>query len=78
MTDKLKPTDPIEGSAYRLAFSLPRHLWDALAKLNRAKPLKDLLGEPFVTALNEVKNLEYELYNRVISSWERENLLLNV
>ncbi len=78
MMKKLKPTDPIEGSAYRLAFTLPRHLWDALYKLNRAKPLKELLGDPFVTALNEVKNLEYELYNRVISSWERENLLLNV
>jgi glutamine synthetase len=78
MTEKLKPQAPIEGSAYRLAFTLPRHQGDALAKLNRARRLKEVLGETFVEAMNEVKNLEYELYQEVISSWERENLLLNV
>lgn len=78
MMEKRKPTAPIKGSAYRLAFTLPRHQSDALAKLNRSRPLKEVMGEAFVDALNEVKNLEYELYHEVISSWERENLLLNV
>jgi glutamine synthetase len=78
MMGKLKPQPPVEGNAYRLAFTLPRHQGDALGKLNRARPLKDILGDTFVDAMNEVKNLEYELYHQVISSWERENLLLNV
>ena len=78
MTEKIDPSNPVEGNAYRYAFSLSRHLTDALSKLNHSRPLKDVLGDRFVAALNEVKNLEYDAYQEVISSWERENLLLNV
>ena len=78
MTQNLEPDDPIKGSAYRFAFSLPRHQSEALAKFNASKPLREILGERFVNALTLVKRAEYEAYNRVISSWERENLLLNV
>jgi glutamine synthetase len=78
MTEKIEPNNPVEGNAYRYAFSLSRHLSEALSKLNHSRPLKDVLGERFVSAFNEVKNMEYDAYQRVISSWERENLLLNV
>jgi len=78
MIEKLSPSKPIEGDAYRLAFTLPRHQAEALYKLNHAKPLKEVLGERFVKALTDVKNHEFDLYQQVISSWERENLLLNV
>ena len=78
MTEKIEPNNPVEGNAYRFAFSLPRHLSDALHKLNYARPLKDVLGDRFVEAVHEVKNMEYDAYQQVISSWERENLLLNV
>ncbi|MDH3230024.1 MAG: glutamine synthetase family protein [Alphaproteobacteria bacterium] len=78
MTERIEPSNPVEGNAYRYAFSLSRHLTDALSKLNHSRPLKDVLGDRFVAALNEVKMLEYNAYQKVISSWERENLLLNV
>ncbi len=78
MTDELEPTKPIEGSAYRLAQTLPRHIADALDLLRRARPLRQILGEEFVEALIMVKEAEQEAYQRVISSWEREHLLLNV
>jgi glutamine synthetase len=78
MTEGLKASSPIEGSAYRYAFTLPRHLGDALYKLNHTRALKQVLGERFVDALQEVKDYEMEQYRRVISSWEREFLLLNV
>lgn len=78
MVEQLEPSDPVEGSAYDLAHTLPRHLSEALHKLTRSKPLRQLLGERFVTALNHVKQHEYDGYQRVISSWEREFLLLNV
>jgi glutamine synthetase len=78
MLDEVEPTKPIEGSAYRLAQTLPRHLMDALDLLRRAKPLRQLLGDDFVEALIMVKQTELEAYQRVISSWEREHLLLNV
>lgn len=78
ITEAIKPGKPTEGDAYRFAFGLPRHQGDALYKFSHTKPLKDLLGERFSKCFMEVKNTEYALYQRVISSWERENLLLNV
>ncbi len=78
MVDQLEPTKPIEGSGYRLAQTLPRYLPDALDQLRRAKPLRQILGEEFVEALIMVKEIEHTAYQRVISSWEREHLLLNV
>lgn len=78
MVQELEPTEPVKGSAHRLAFTLPRHLADALNKFNACKPLKEIFGERFVSAVTYVKQAEYDAYQRVISSWERENLLLNV
>jgi glutamine synthetase len=78
MVEELEPTKPIEGSAYRLAQTLPRYLSDALDQLRRARPLRQMLSEEFVEALVMVKEIENEAYQRVISSWEREHLLLNV
>ena len=75
---ELEPTDPVKGSAHRLAFTLPRHQFEALNKLNASRPLRETLGERFIEALTAVKEAEYDAYQRVISSWERENLLLNV
>jgi glutamine synthetase len=78
MVDQMEPGKPIEGSAYRRAQTLPRHITVALDLLRRARPLRQLLGEEFVEALVMVKETEHEAYQRVISSWEREHLLLNV
>ena len=78
MKEKAKPRAAIEGSAYRLAHTLPRSLHEALKALNASKPLKGVLGERFVDAVTVVKETENRAYQKVISSWEREHLLLNV
>lgn len=78
MTEKLEPRPPIEGSAYRLAHTLPRTLYDALYRFNQSRSLKKVLGEKFVDAVTVVKECELDAYQKVISSWEREHLLLNV
>ncbi len=78
MVQKLRPDDAVRGSAHGKPFSLPRHQSDALERFNHCEPLRDILGPKFVRALTSVKQAEYEAYQRVISSWERENLLLNV
>ncbi|MFO1068882.1 MAG: glutamine synthetase family protein [Geminicoccaceae bacterium] len=75
---ELEPTDPIKGSAYRRAQTLPQQMPDGLAKLSSSNPLKEILGEAFVDVLLAVKEAEHEAYQNVISSWEREHLLLNV
>jgi glutamine synthetase len=54
------------------------HLAEALRLLRESKPLVDLFGDRFVLAYTAVKEAEYETFAQVISSWEREHLLLNV
>jgi glutamine synthetase len=78
MVEEIEPTDPIKGSAYRLAQTLPQQMPEALRKLQTSGPLKETLGEAFVEVLLAVKQSEHDAYQRVISSWEREHLLLNV
>jgi glutamine synthetase len=78
MIEGLEPSEQIKGSAYKKGHSLPIHLFDALKKLKGAKQLHELLGEHFVKTLIAIKETEFKAYNAVISSWERENLLLNV
>ncbi len=78
MVERIKPSDPVTGSAYRYAHTLPINLDEALDKLNYTKSLKKILGEKFVEAFQDVKFEEMQHYRRVISSWEREFLLLNV
>ncbi len=78
MVERIKPSDPVQGSAYRYAHTLPISLDEALDKLNYTKPLKQVLGELFVEAYQDVKFEEMQNFRRVISSWEREYLLLNV
>ena len=78
MTERLEPRAPVEGSAYRLAHTLPRTLYDALNRFNGSRAIKQVLGERFVDAVTLVKETELDAYQQVISSWEREHLLLNV
>ncbi len=78
IVEGLEPSKPVEGSAYNLAANLPRHLEDALLRLNRSKPMRDILGQRFVNVLSQVKAEESKAYQQVISAWEREFLLLNV
>jgi glutamine synthetase len=78
MVEGLKPSEPISGSAYDLPFSLPRNIEDSLRLLRESRALLDILGERFVLAYAAVKENEYETFLQVISSWEREHLLLNV
>lgn len=78
MVAELEPSAPVEDSAHERAHRLPRHLFDALNSFSESAEIKDMLGEKFVQALVEVKELEYYAYQAVVSPWEREVLLLNV
>ena len=79
MVEGLKPSEPITGSAYELAVLLCRATSKTRCRLLRdCRPLIDILGERFVIAYAAVKENEYETFLQVISSWEREHLLLTV
>jgi glutamine synthetase len=74
----LAPSSPLTTSAYDSPFALPRSLSQALDMLDQSDPIKEILGERFVSAYGSIKRKEYETFFKVISSWEREFLLLNV
>jgi len=76
--EQLEPTAPFTGSGKEEGYDLPRSLGEALDELEGCEPLKEMLGPRFVRAYIAVKRKEYETFFRVISSWEREFLLLNV
>ena len=78
MVQQLTPSEPTRDSAWNVAHELPRHLEDAIERMRACTPMREVLGDSFVDAFCAVKELEYATYNRVISSWEREHLLLLV
>lgn len=78
MVEALQPAEPLSSSAWNMSHDLPRHLEDAIELLRDCSVMHELMGERFVDAFCAVKELEYGTYNRVISSWEREHLLLLV
>jgi glutamine synthetase len=78
MQERIAPEEPLKTDAYELPYGLPRDLLSALQQMRESKPLARVLGEPFTELYTQVKELEYETYFHVISSWEREHLLLNV
>jgi glutamine synthetase len=75
---KLEPRPEQKGSAYELPFGLPRNLEASLEHLEAQKDLHEILGPRFVRAYSAIKRKEYDTFFAVISSWEREFLLLNV
>jgi glutamine synthetase len=78
MEQQIEPSDPHEGDAFQDPISIARSLEQALRLLEDDSDLTEVLGKPFVKAYVAVKREEFEAFNKVISSWEREYLLLNV
>lgn len=79
MVNKLEPAPAKQSVAYdSSSLPLPRHLLDALTQLQSNTDLQEILGEDFIKVFLEVKHVEHDAYQQVISAWEREHLLLNV
>ncbi|HCK76993.1 MAG TPA: glutamine synthetase, partial [Gammaproteobacteria bacterium] len=78
MQQKLDPSAPVTASAYDMPYELPRSLEQSIQALETCDDLKEMLGTRFVRAWHAVKESEYDTFLQVISSWEREHLLLNV
>jgi len=78
MMKQLRPDAPIVGSARMMDFGLPRGLLEAVDLFKTCEPLAEIFGEDFMQVFSDIKLAEFETFMRVISSWEREFLLLNV
>lgn len=78
MKQGIDPGVPHAGDAYEEPLTVARSLEEALRLLDENDDLKEVLGSEFVRAYQAVKTHEFETFNKVISSWEREYLLLSV
>ncbi len=79
MEEALEPSDPLEGSAYDITTrSLPSHMLDGIGKMDRCKPIRNILGDGFVDTYLQIKRTEFENYSSFLSPWETTYLMLNV
>ncbi|MCP5128564.1 MAG: glutamine synthetase [Pseudomonadales bacterium] len=78
MKSKLKPTEPHQGTANEEEVEVARTLEEGLRHLQDSPEVQEVFGETFLAAYAAVKLDEFEEFNQVISSWEREHLLLQV
>ncbi len=75
---QIEPSAQAVGNAYIHARTLPKTLEEALERFNACLPVRDLLGPYFFRAFTTIKEAELEAFQGVISSWERDHLLLKV
>jgi len=78
MKQQLEPTAPHQGTANEDEVEVARTLEEGLRHLQESPEIQQIFGELFLRAYTAVKRDEFEEFNRVISSWEREHLLLQV
>jgi glutamine synthetase len=80
LKEQLQPTKPTTDAAAEEgdAVELARSLEEGLRLLEESPALREIMGSQFVEAYIGVKRAEFETFHKVISSWEREYLLLNV
>jgi glutamine synthetase len=78
MRKQLQPSEPHQGTANDDDVEVARTLEEGVRRLNDTPELQEMIGELFMRAYAAVKLDEFEEFNQVISSWEREHLLLQV
>ncbi|QRY80240.1 glutamine synthetase [Pseudomonas sp. PDNC002] len=79
MVEGFKPSAQVKGRGYeRRNLRLPLTIEAALECMESSKTLEKYLGDKFIRGYVAVKRAEHENFKRVISSWEREFLLLSV
>ncbi|MEL7046095.1 MAG: glutamine synthetase family protein [Pseudomonadota bacterium] len=78
MQQELVATEPFQGTGNEDVVEVARSLEEGLRLLGDTAELGALFGDLFLRAYQAVKLDEFEEFNRVISSWEREHLLLQV
>lgn len=78
MKSASQPREPVTGEAYSLPHSLPWGLHEALDLFNGSEEIGKLFGAEFRDIYSAIKKHELDEFQRVISPWERDHLLLNV
>ena len=75
---KLKATPETKKAAYNVNVSLTESIYQSIDTFSRSKQATEIFGETFIELFCSIKDLEVNAYNKIITAWEREYLLLNV
>lgn len=75
---KTQPRPEAMNEVWETEENLPSSLNSALDMFEDATALREMLGEEFSRLYHDIKRAENEEYQREISPWERQHLLLNV
>ena len=77
--NKLKPTSETKKSVFdEKKSSLPKNIEEGISMFENDKEISDVFNHKFIRTIAAIRRVEYQAYLKVISSWEREFLLLNV
>lgn len=77
LIQKTKPRPAATKEVWESETDLPYGLNSALDLFDNATDVRDVLGEEFCRLYTDIKRAENEEYQREISPWERQHLLLN-
>jgi glutamine synthetase len=79
ITNKIKPTVETKKSLFDEKNSaLPKNMEEAISLFETNNDLNQIFNSKFIKTVAALRRAEYQSYLKVISSWEREYLLLNV
>ena len=79
LKNKIKPSDETKKSVfYDKKSSLPKNMEEAILLFEKDEQISEVFSQKFVRTIAAIRRVEYQAYLKVISSWEREYLLLNV
>ena len=77
--NKLKPTPETKKSLFQDKNSiLPKNMEEAISLFETNEELNQIFSHKFIKTIAAIRRVENQAYLKVISSWEREYLLLNV
>ena len=58
--------------------SLPKNIEEGISMFEKDRDISEIFNQKFIRTIAAIRRVEYQAYLKVISSWEREFLLLNV
>ena len=77
--NKLKPTPETKKSVFgKDKSSLPKNVEEAILLFENDEHINEEFNQKFIRTIAAIRRVENQAYLKVVSSWEREYLLLNV
>ena len=77
--NKLKPTAETKKSVFgKDKSTLPKNVEEAISIFENNEQINEVFNQKFIRTIAAIRRVENQAYLKVISSWERESLLLNV